>query len=236
MLTLTSGNWEEHADVRTEPYLALKDNVPTMLSRSLIIDSVRANQAALQASPLAYIYCSRNAATRDDEPESLTRNIIKQLSRPGPGKPLRGAVVQKYQDMQEQRYGMEVLAFPDTRNLLMQMVEEGTTLIFVDAVDECTPGQQKELFQIVRCLLEPHDRRAVKILISSRPSLEISTHIRALDNSYTIDAGQNRGDIESFARLKANECAGDMKLRMIPVSSDFEARLARALIDGAQGM
>ncbi|BCS21467.1 uncharacterized protein APUU_21899S [Aspergillus puulaauensis] len=203
---------------------------------SLILDSVRANQAALQASRLAYIYCSRNAAARDDEPESLTRNIIKQLSRPGPGKPLRGAVVQKYQDMQEQRYGMEVLAFPDTRNLLMQMVEEGTTMIFVDAVDECTPAQQKELFQIVRCLLEPHDRRAVKILISSRPSLEISTQIRALDNSYTIDAGQNRGDIESFARLKANECAEDMKLRMIPVSSDFEARLARALIDGAQGM
>ncbi|OJJ08387.1 hypothetical protein ASPVEDRAFT_395354 [Aspergillus versicolor CBS 583.65] len=207
-----------------------------MLDRSLIIDSVRANQTALQASPLAYIYCSRNAAIPDDEPESLARNIIKQLSRTGPGKPLRGAVVQKYQDMQDQGYGMEVLAFPDTRNLLMQLVEEQTTLIFVDAVDECTPAQQKELFQIVLGLLEPHGKRVVKILISSRPSLEISTHVRALDNSYTIDAGQNKTDINSFAWLKANECAEDMKLRMIPISSKFEERLARALIDGAQGM
>lgn len=138
--------------------------------------------------------------------------------------------------MQDQGYGMEVLEFPDTRNLLMQLVEEGTTLIFVDAVDECTPAQQKELFQIVRGLLEPHDKRVVKILMSSRPSLEISTHIRALDNSYTIDAGRNEADIKSFARLKANECTEDMKLRMIPVSSNFEERLARALIDGAQGM
>lgn len=213
-----------------------KGNLLTMLTRSLIIDSVRANQAATQASPLAYIYCSRNAAKQDDEPESLTRNIIKQLSRPRPGKPLRGAVAQKYQDMQEQGYGMEALAFPDTRNLLMQLVEEGTTLIFVDAVDECTPAQQRELFQIVRCLLEPQDRRAVKILISSRPSLEISTQVRAFDNFYRIDAGQNEGDIQSFAQLKAKECAGDMKLRTISVSSNFEERLAAALIDGAQGM
>ncbi|RDW64353.1 uncharacterized protein DSM5745_09764 [Aspergillus mulundensis] len=203
---------------------------------SLLIDSVRVNQTTTQACALAYVYSSRNVKRHfDDEPEAITRNIIKQMSREGPGKPIRGAVVRKYQDLQEQGSGNEAMVFPDTRDLLLQLVDQDT-MIFIDGFDECTPVQQKELLELMKFLLEPSGNRVVRILVSSRPSLDIGARLGALRGLSTMEVSGNGDDILRFAKAKANECVEGMKLRNIPVPEMFENELTERLNTGAQGM
>ncbi|KAL4959687.1 ankyrin repeat-containing domain protein [Aspergillus stella-maris] len=203
---------------------------------SLIVDSVRANLKTATAGPLAYIYCSRNTTNHEDAgPEAITRSIIKQISRVNPGDPIRGPVVRKYQDIHDQGYGNEVLAFPDTRDLLLDLTDQGTTMIFIDAVDECNSIQQREVFDLITYLL--HDAKgAVKILISSRPSANIASQMNTYRDASMIDTAGNLKDLQLFADIKAAECVDRMKLRKIPVSDGWQKDLGEALVSGAQGM
>ncbi|PYH89041.1 hypothetical protein BO71DRAFT_118918 [Aspergillus ellipticus CBS 707.79] len=68
--------------------------------RSLLIDSMRVNAFHTQMGALAYVYCSRNTSDRQSgDPETLGWCILKHLSRPGPGIPIRGIIKQKYREV-----------------------------------------------------------------------------------------------------------------------------------------
>lgn len=81
-----------------------------------------------------------------------------------------------------------------------------------------------------------HDAKGrVKILLSSRPSSDISARLKSL-KFLSIDAGQNQQDIERYVQVKVTECIESMKMREIPVSENWTDKLAKELVNGAQGI
>ncbi|KAH8432426.1 uncharacterized protein LDX57_010062 [Aspergillus melleus] len=147
--------------------------------------------------------------------------------------PIRGIVKQKYQESQDEEGGAE-LAWVDTKNMLLQLTEEGTTTICIDAIDECAADRRTEFLDLIKSLLNDV-KGTVKILLSSRPSSDLSARLSLLGCS-SIDAGHNQGDIERFAQVKATECIEGMTLRGIPVSESLKEEVAKVLLASAQGM
>ncbi|KAL4790131.1 hypothetical protein BDV19DRAFT_394376 [Aspergillus venezuelensis] len=168
-------------------------------------------------------------------PEAITRSIIKQISRVNPNDPIRGAAIRRYQDIHQEGRRNKLLAFPDTRDLVLDLTGQGTTMVFIDAVDECNSDQQRELFSLIPRLL--HEAKGtVKILIFSRPSSDIAGQVNRYQESYIIEIGQDEEDTRRFADLKATECVDGMKLRQIPVPDSLQVGLTEHLVRGAQGM
>ncbi|CAI7566027.1 unnamed protein product [Penicillium pancosmium] len=148
--------------------------------------------------------------------------------------PIRGVVKQKYLQSQDEADSGVDLSWADTKNLLLQLADQGTTTICIDAIDECDTTRRTDFLNLIKTLLHGAKGR-VKILLSSRPSSDISARLKSL-KCLSIDTGQNQQDIKRYAQLKAAECIEGMKMREIPVSENLTDKLAKELVKGAQGM
>ena len=166
--------------------------------------------------------------------------LIAQLARPGPSALLRGEVIRAYENMVQERGEIAVAdgarpAWNDAIRLLLELIDSGTTTICIDAVDECAEDLRGDFFDLIDCLLTRTDGGRVKIIISSRPSLNISGRF-PLWPSDSIDVGQNSADLRAYARYRAAECAKRMRQRAHSVPDNWEETSTQQLIEGSQGM
>jgi hypothetical protein len=154
-----------------------------------------------------------------------------------PSAPLRGEVIRAYEDT-VQKEGDAAVAeetgplWNDAIQLLYQLVSQGTTTICIDAIDECSEDYLEEFLGLIEGLLTKTDSGRVKILISSRPSLNIAER---LPSCHYVDTGQNGADIEAYARDKARECVRQMR-HAVADKGKLEEELRQHLVNGAQGM
>ncbi|KAL2838970.1 hypothetical protein BJY01DRAFT_219543 [Aspergillus pseudoustus] len=170
----------------------------------------------------------------------LVRSLIAQLARPGPSNGLRGEVIRAY-DQLVQKEGDAAAAegagllWNDATQLLLQLLDQGTATICIDALDECAEESRGLFLALIDHLLTRPDGGRVKILISSRPSLNIAHRFPSWA-CYSVDAGQNAGDIDAYARDRAARCLEEMRQRFDLVTPELEENLTQHLIHGAQGM
>jgi hypothetical protein len=127
------------------------------------------------------------------------------------------------------------LLWNDATQLLLHLLDQGTTTICIDALDECAEEWRGRFLALIDQLLTRADGGKVKILISSRSSLKIAHRFPSWA-CYSVNAGQNAGDINDYARDRAARCLEEMRHRVDSVSPKLEEDLTRHLIDGAQGM
>ncbi|KAJ5402677.1 uncharacterized protein N7487_008573 [Penicillium crustosum] len=208
---------------------------------STIIGSLQANHAHAPGGPLAYAFFSRNDSDRRwQDPVTLVCCLIAQLARSGPSALLRGEVIRAYETMVQERGEIAVAdgarpAWNDAIRLLLELIDSGTTTICIDAIDECAEDLRGDFFDLIDCLLTRTDGGRVKIIISSRPSLNILGRF-PLWPSDSIDVGQNSADLRAYARNRAAECVKRMRQRAHPVPDNWEETSTQQLIEGSQGM
>ncbi|KAL6228573.1 hypothetical protein BDW75DRAFT_246665 [Aspergillus navahoensis] len=97
--------------------------------------------------------------------------------------------------------------------LFLQLVDRGTTTICIDAMDEYADESRARVLGLIDRLLTMAGGGRVKILISSRPSLNLTKRFKS-SSCYSIDAGKNSVDIQAYARAQAAKCLEEMKHRV----------------------
>ena len=174
----------------------------------------------------AYFYCNRAEETRRS-PESILRSLVRQLS----------TTVTKEKFIHEMLRDLKKVfdlqgRSPDTdtcRDVLIKLLNSyPATTIILDALDECDDATRYELMEILDQLMAS-SRKPLKILISSRPNVDIKSHFQGHPR-IEIQAIDNQADIEDFVRDKLSQG----KLRRL--SEDLKGEVVRTLFDGSKGM
>ena len=119
------------------------------------------------AAPVAYFYCTRNAAEpQRAEPEEILRSILKQLSCSELELPIREPVVQEY--MKRRREAdldgsePENLNVAETVKLIISIIEDNPATIVIDALDECQPERRRDLLTALDDIIKTVASRPTK--------------------------------------------------------------------------
>jgi hypothetical protein len=119
---------------------------------------------------LAFFYCSRTSGqTERKESREILRSIVKQLSSPVSGLPLKQPIISKYQENLSAGNPPATLALKESKRLITRLIQheyQHVTLI-IDALDECNRDTRRELL-IFLVELVKLSGTIVKIFISSR--------------------------------------------------------------------
>lgn len=171
--------------------------------------------------------------------------LIAQLARPGlahPGHPvpLRGEVIRAYENMVQERGDIAIAegarpAWNDAIRLLFGLIDQGTTTICIDAIDECDEDLRGDFLDLIDRLLTRVEGGRVKILISSRPWLKILDRFPSWPSN-DIDVGKNCADLRAYARHRAAECVKRMRQRAHSVPDNWEETTIQQLVEDSQGM
>lgn len=104
-----------------------------------------------------------------------------------------------------------------------------TTILVLDALDECEPGSRHKLVGVIKLLLSKSER-PLKVFISSRPDQDIRSHFLSEPN-IEIQARHNEKDIRKFVDTEIVNHEG---WRDMPPS--LQEDVVRTLLDRSQGM
>ena len=109
---------------------------------------MRKKTSTVNAAPVAYFYCARNAAEPErSNSEEILRSILEQVCSDTTALPITEPVITAYEvkkketreDTPKDRLTME-----ETTKLLLQICEENPTTIVIDALDECDPERKAQ--------------------------------------------------------------------------------------------
>lgn len=192
-----------------------------------------------------YFYCSRNA----NEPEranadDIARSLVKQLCL---GNIEKGThtipeyVINRFQKTQANGFAAGQLLFDECCKFLSAFIEDqGFTLIFVDALDECTDEARDLLIRMFNGILEKSSSAAIKILISSRDSPNLLTLFDD-HQKYEICVGsdRNQGDVDRYVDIQLSQRIRQKRLVLDgvkPPSTQLREFIATKLCEEAQGM
>lgn len=85
----------------------------------------------------------------------------------------------------------------DSLSLIDQLVRRTlSTVIIIDALDECKRGDRADLFEVMKRLIRG-SAHSVKIFVTSRKSSDITFHLSNFPN-IGISYGRNQDDIKAF--------------------------------------
>jgi hypothetical protein len=149
---------------------------------------------------LAFFYCSRTTGESErQEPKDILRCILKQLSSPLHGLPLKEPVVTKYERERQANALDAALSIKYSKDILLQLIrqEYSRVTIVIDALDECNRNTRVLLFRFLEEILRQEQGAVVKILISSRTEPDIFDVFGCSSNLY-INAEDNAEDIRRF--------------------------------------
>ena len=110
-----------------------------------MIEDLRNEQIeTLEAAPIAYFYCARNAAEPEwSNPEEALRSILEQLSSNTSDLPVRKPV-DVYKEKTRENWGMtpnDPLSLDETVEVLLGVLKENLPINIIDALDECDPEE-----------------------------------------------------------------------------------------------
>ncbi|KAL8771405.1 MAG: hypothetical protein Q9209_003073 [Squamulea sp. 1 TL-2023] len=205
---------------------------------SAIVDSIL-RQSSSNRSPafLAYIYCSKSATEVElSDPEEIMRSVVRQLGVScGTQKTVHRAVLNEYErrETEAQLAGFDVarLSLQDCIRLITSITGADPASIVIDAVDEVQPKGRYELVEALQQVIRDSSN-AVKIFATSRDDDQV---LSLLTNASTlrIRAENQQADMESFVYDQVNHAIKSRRLLGGDVSSNLQADLSQALMDGA---
>jgi hypothetical protein len=145
---------------------------------------------------LAYFYCDRNQANRQD-PEQILRSFVLQLSTSRSGDGVQPCLVEVYQRKRHKGPANPDLGESDCVELLHKLVDiYPHTTIILDALDEAVEDRRAGLVKVLDSLVMTATK-PVKVFISSRPVPDIKNRYERGSN-IAIDATDNARDINVF--------------------------------------
>ena len=171
---------------------------------------------------LAFFYCSRTTGESDrQEPKDILRCIVKQLSAPLYGLPLKEPVVTKYEREKQNNALDAPLSLKYSKDIILQLIRQdySRVTIVIDALDECDSNKRAELFRFLQEILRQKQGAVVKILVSSRAEPDINDILGGSSSLY-INAEDNAADIRRFVeehidkRLLAGKAEDGLRKRV----------------------
>lgn len=198
-------------------------------------------QAQLQTTtaPVAFFYCIR--ATAEPEranPEEIMRALLKQLAKARTDSPLRSSVVAKFeharQEAMEDGSVLVPLTIDECVSLILEILENTSAIIIIDALDECDASRRHELLRALKKIVA-EAANLVKVFISSRNHSDIVIKLADVPNIY-IASTDNYRDIKNFTVARVDEAIEDQRLLNGNVSASLRDEIISALAERAKGM
>jgi hypothetical protein len=179
----------------------------------------------------AFYFCSRTSrAGKGEDIKDLLLSLLRQLSSPVVGLPLKKSVVAAYDERVISDHVSTRLTLRECKELILDLVTNHyqTTILIIDALDECEFRQRSELIKFLK-LLSDHITTHVKILVSSRNDPDLYELLQDQRNLF-IDATDNTDDIKLYVdeHIDKDLLAG----RAEPELKDM---VKKRLLRGAQG-
>jgi len=149
---------------------------------------------------------------------------------------IQGPVARKYEELQEEGFELRDLTLPEAKSLIIELLENSPATIIIDALDECIPDRRYQLLDTIDEVLGKESIKQVKIVVSSRENYEDISRRLDKPSNFSIDAGNNKSDIERFVQLEVARSIEGARLLNGTVSPELRETLINTLTDGAQGM
>ncbi|EON65807.1 hypothetical protein W97_05046 [Coniosporium apollinis CBS 100218] len=203
----------------------------TKLASTVVDDMLSTLTGQQNDEALAYFYCDRNQASRQ-EPVSVMRSFVRQLSTARTGDAMHPLLVQRYQQKRQIGFASGPLDANECEDLLLKYVNDypHTTLI-LDALDECDHRTRKHLIVALDRIVGSSSK-PIKVFISSRPDLDIRERFETGPN-VGIQATDNQNDIARFVDARLDE---DDKSRRKKFTIKLKEDIRDTLLEKSQGM
>jgi hypothetical protein len=109
-----------------------------------------------------------------------------------------------------------------------------TTYLIVDGLDECNDSDRRQLLSYL-IQLGGMEGRKIKVIVSSRPEVDISSHLDKCFIELSLSPrAAAEADISAFIRHEVKKRIGDK--RLIVQQSTMVQEIQDALVDGSDGM
>jgi hypothetical protein len=205
---------------------------------SSVIEKLHQKNSQNPDSPsLAYFYCARNSAEPErSHPDEIMRSILKQLSFSDADQTIRDPVVTAYREkeMEARGCGIEPLTHKETVEIILEILQDNSAVIIIDALDECNPALRQHLFLALSRLIEK-SASLLKVLVSSRDDGDIVHRLTNSPNLY-INACNNGKDIRDYVRTQISHAIEEERLLCGKVSELLREHIVSDLTSQAQGM
>lgn len=198
---------------------------------SLVIDDLLRPHLDIQTGS-AFFYCSRTSGQIErQEPKDILCSIVRQLSSPVPGLPLKPPVIAKHEQETLVAKPPAPLSLKESKKLIQRLIQDeySSVTIVIDALDECNSKKRGDLFRFLGDLLKLPGT-IVKIFVSSRNEPDIFEVFGDSDNLY-IDASNNAEDIRNFVEQEV-----ETRLLGGKAEDGLKELVKRKLCEKAQGM
>lgn len=243
-----SGHWllekDEFKEWRTSPRSSVLwlHGIPGSGKTKLVAQVIDNLEPSLPAGSFAYFYCLRSAAEDErSRPEEVIRSILRQLAFTGTEtKVLKIPAAKKYEAKEKESKlhcsdEVEKLALQECVHLLVELLEDTSTVIVIDAFDELKKEDRWILYEAFDTILEKVEPGIVRIFISSRDDGDIKMKLSRYPNVY-IEATDNKDDVEQFVIQEVDKAVKHCRLLRGSVSPELKGDIVSTLIEGAQGM
>lgn len=203
------------------------------------INTINSSSAVIEmlkeiVDKVAFFYCKRDEDDRRDR-QKILRSLVKQLACPASGTGIYLAVRDAYTKDQQDPFARHTLTIEASLTLLASLIEGyQNPVIVLDALDECPPESRVFILKDFLSLIAK-SKRTVKVLISSRHSLDIEDRLRELPH-VCIEARDNAEDIENYVKTEIAMRVQDCRLLRGKASQELTEHIQDVLLGGAKGM
>ncbi len=216
--------------------------IPGSGKTKLVAQVINNLEPSLPAGSFAYFYCLRSAAEDErSRPEEVIRSILRQLAFAGiVNKVWKGPAAKKYEAKEKESKEhcseeVDRLTLQECIQLLVELLEDTSTIIVIDAFDELRKDNRWILYEAFDTILEELETGIVRIFISSRDDGDIKMKLSHYANIY-IKATDNMADVQQFVIREVDKAIKNCRLLRGTVSKDLTNDIVCTLIEGAQGM
>jgi hypothetical protein len=216
--------------------------IPGSGKTKLVAQVINNLEPSLPTGSFAYFYCLRSAAEDErSRPEEVIRSILRQLAFSGTeAKTLKAPAAKMYEAKEKESKlhcsdEVEKLTLQECVHLLVEILEDTSTFIIIDAFDELKKENRWILYEAFDTILQELDTGIVKIFISSRDDGDIKMKFSRYPNVY-IKASDNKEDVKQFVIQEVDKAIKHCRLLRGSVSQELKGNIVSTLIEGAQGM
>lgn len=165
---------------------------------SLVVDDVR------PGGYLAFFYCTRNPAEPlRSQCRAVLASIVRQLATAGGSKGVFSSVVEQSQDAIDGFADSDDQSWTiaQCQRVIIDLLKEYPAVtVVIDALDEVLDEERQDLMNSLAQIIEKtmeHGETLLKIFISSRDNLDITSFLKGSPNVY-IGADENHQDVRAF--------------------------------------
>ncbi len=203
----------------------------TKLASKVVDHLLETRQTTQSDEALAYFYCDRNQAERQD-PALILRSFVLQLSTSRSGDVVQPCLVEVYERKRSKGPADPELSEEECVELLSTLVNIYPQTTFVlDALDEADKDKRGSLIDVFDELVQS-STKLVKVFISSRRDTDIKRQYETGPN-VAIEATDNAADISVYV---AEQLGLYEKRRRHKLRRDLRQEIITVLQEKSEGM